>query len=134
MGFDIVALFATSLGGNVLTMTWLYIFGGGGGGGVGGLGGGGGVLGAAGGSGSGGGCCTCCRRLDFCRVMEGISGGGVARDCTLEITGMPPCRCCALVALFLPAVGYVRRGAPVGTAFCWSMGSPGISGGVCFEY
>lgn len=94
MGLDIVALLATSRGGKVFTITWLYILGGGGGGGVGGLGGGGGVLGAAGGSGSGGGCCTCCRRLDFCRVMDGMRGGGAARDCTLEITGMPPARCC----------------------------------------
>lgn len=52
MGLDMVALLATSLGGRVLTMTWLYIFGGGGGGGVGGLGGGGGVTGAGGSSGS----------------------------------------------------------------------------------
>lgn len=91
MGLDIVALLATSLGGKVLTITWLYILGGGGGGGVGGLGGGGGVLGACGGSGSGGGCW---RRLDFCLVgIVGIRGGGAAKDCTLEITGMPPERC-----------------------------------------
>lgn len=46
MGFVIVALLATSCGGRVLTITWLYILGGKGGGGVRGLGGGGGVLGA----------------------------------------------------------------------------------------
>lgn len=91
MGFDMVALLATSLGGKVLTITWLYILGGGGGGGVGGLGGGGGVLGAAGGSGSGG---ACCSRFDFCLVMEGVRGGGDAKDWTLEITGNTPERCC----------------------------------------
>lgn len=94
MGLDMVALLATSLGGRVLTMTWLYIFGGGGGGGVGGLGGGGGVTGAGGSSGS-----AACRRLDFWRVSDGSSGGGVASDCTLEITGMPVAvRCWAFTA------------------------------------
>lgn len=91
-----VALLAISRGGKVLTITWLYILGGGGGGGVGGLGGGGGVLGAAGGSGSGTGCCN---RLDFCRVMDGMSGGGVAKDWTFEITGITPARCWPLTAV-----------------------------------
>lgn len=58
------------------------------------MGGGGGVLGAAGGSGSGGGCATAARRLDLARVADGMRGGGAARDCTFEITGMPPPALC----------------------------------------
>lgn len=87
IGFDIVPLLATSCGGKVLTMTWLYTFGGGGGGGVGGLGGGGGVFGTAGGSGSGGGCWF--KRLDLPRVTADMRGGGAANDWTFEMIGSP---------------------------------------------
>lgn len=55
------------------------------------MGGGGGVLGACGGSGSGGGATAAAawRRFDLPRVIEGMSGGGAASDCTLEMTGNP---------------------------------------------